>query len=163
MMEPPNCASTVTKTSGSNWKMELQNEQVLSVQVQSRAHLGLNAIRQALFFYFQHRCLPYYQKNLFLSVLRSTKYEENDLGFVEDSRLVQLCTCVRIQILLYIWFCDFFISLYYSKQSIITLCYVSKSSIYGSKIFTSCTHNFYSILVLLCRCFHITVKVIKLF
>ena len=40
-------------------------------------------------------------------MLRSTKYEENDLGFVEDSRLVQLCTCVRIQILPYIWFCDF--------------------------------------------------------
>ena len=108
MMEPPNCASTVTKTSGSNWKMELQNEQVLSVQVQSRAHLGLNAIRQALFFYFQHRCLPYYQKNGFLSMLRSTKYQENDLAFVEDSRLVQLCTCVRIQILPYIWFCNFF-------------------------------------------------------
>ena len=109
VMELSDYASTRTKSSGSNWKMELKNEEVLLVQVRSRrAHLRLNAIKQALFFYFQHRCLPYYQKNRFLSVLRSIKYEENDLAFVETSRLVQLCTCVRIQILPYIWFCNFF-------------------------------------------------------
>ena len=55
---------------------------------------------------------------------------------------------MRIQILPYIWFCDFFITYYYSKQSIITPFYASRFSIYGCKIFTPYTHNFYSILIM---------------
>ena len=45
MVEPSDCASTMTKSLGSHCKMELQKEEVLSVLVRSRrVHLWLKAI-----------------------------------------------------------------------------------------------------------------------